>query len=265
MSQEPLYSLNTWEKNRPGDFLDRLLPLTCLSDSLDLPEGKYTYPNNSRKDSLKVQRGDGAASNESACNMSIPRTLPSLAEMSTSTGFSGTINTALASEVDMHHILPTDDDDNFVAPDVQYPFICHCLFRILGCEKFFNNVGEWKTHVTSHFNLKPVPQSVACQVCKQRFHGAEDDEAWFKMLDHIALQHVQQGQTLVGTSPGYELMHHLYCQGIVSQEQLKLLQHGDRDSESYGPAGRGGVSPTAEPYYVSASSRRERRMRGRRI
>ncbi|EEP81425.1 predicted protein [Uncinocarpus reesii 1704] len=268
MSQESFYSINAWARNRPGDLFDRLSSYSCSSTALEPSAGKntpYIYASSSKQASLMVQRGDGADSNASAYNMSVPRTVPSLAELSASTRFSGSINTDLASEIDLRHILHTDDNDNLVAPTMGSPYTCYCMFRLLGCKKMFDNAEEWKTHVTSHFKLQPVPLSVACQICKEPFHSAENGEAWCRMLEHITTQHFQQGHTLMGTRPSYELMHYLYCKGIVSQEQLRLLQHADPDPEPYGSGRQSGVGSPTEPYFVSVNSRRERRMRTRKI
>lgn len=206
-----------------------------------------------------VQRGYGAVSNASTHDMSVPRTMPSLTEFSASTRLSGSIDTDWADGIDMRHILHRDDNDNMVDSKMRSPFRFHCLFRILNCRKDFDDVEEWETHVTSHFKLQPLPQSVTCQICKEPFHSGESGEAWRLMLEHIATEHILQGQTLVGTRPDYELMLHLYHKGIASKEQLKLLQQADADS-----SGRdGGVGSPAEPYYFSVNSRRERRMMGR--
>ncbi|WEW57050.1 hypothetical protein PRK78_002509 [Emydomyces testavorans] len=211
-----------------------------------------------------AQRGEGVASNTSTYDMSVPRTVPSLAGMSASTQLSHSINTDLASEVGVHHILHEDENENLIAPTVERPFVSHCLFRIIGCRKTFDDAEEWKTHVTSHFKLQPVPLSVACQICKKTFQDAAEGEAWSQMLNHIATQHILQGETLVGTNPNYELMHYLYCKGIVTHVELSFLQFEDPDLET-GAEHEGGAGSANEPYFVSVSSRRERRMKGRQI
>lgn len=190
--------------------------------------------------------------------MSVPRTVPSLAELSASTSFSGSIETEWASGIDMRHILHRDENDNLIDSKTQSPFQFHCLFRILNCRKVFNDIEEWETHVTSHFKLQPLPKSVNCQICKAPFQSAENGGSWRLMLEHVAAEHIMQGQTLIGTRPDYEMMLHLYHKGIISRDQLKLLQYRDPDSSEDIGAG----SPT-EPYFVSYNSRRERRMMGR--
>ncbi|KAI1921598.1 hypothetical protein LOZ58_005669 [Ophidiomyces ophidiicola] len=265
MSHDQLYSLNTWARNRPGDFIDRLssysLGPTPANPTANRNDRYVRTATHRRQASLRVQRGDYASSRASTYDVSVPRTVPSLAGVSVSTPYSASLNTDRASEINAQNILYPDENDNLIAPEAKKAFISHCIFHLLGCRKISDNVADWKAHVTGHFKSQPIPLSVTCQLCKKSFHGAREGEAWSWLLDHIVTQHTQQGQTLVGTSPGFELMHYLYCKGIVSLEDLRLIQN----EAPVDTAQCASIAPTYEDCFYNASSRRERRLKKRQL
>jgi hypothetical protein len=86
------------------------------------------------------------------------------------------------------------------------------------------------------------------------------------MLDHVDVAHYQQGQTLAGSRPDFELMQYLYRLRIISDDQFKVMQLPPpptspayhRSQETV----RANIGSSDEPYCAPYSRRREQRMRG---
>ncbi|KAL5340696.1 hypothetical protein BJX70DRAFT_396400 [Aspergillus crustosus] len=144
-----------------------------------------------------------------------------------------------------------------------------CLFHILDCHETFDDVEQWKTHVLSHFRTHEPPDTARCPLCPaERFISTPHQRAWDIMLEHVDISHYQQGQTLAGSRPDFELMRYLYNLRVISVDQFKVLQLAPPPSS---PAYhrrqvpvRASVGSSDEPYCVPYSRRREDRMRGQR-
>ncbi|RDW90452.1 uncharacterized protein DSM5745_02227 [Aspergillus mulundensis] len=144
-----------------------------------------------------------------------------------------------------------------------------CLFHILDCHDTFDDCEQWKTHVLSHFRTHEPPDTARCPLCPaERFTSTPHQRAWDLMLKHVDVAHYQQGQSLAGSRPDFELMRYLYNQRVISVDQFKAMQLAPQPSS---PAYhrrqdtvRASVGSSDEPYCVPYSRRREDRLRGQR-
>lgn len=169
-----------------------------------------------------------------------------------------------------------------------------CLFHMLDCYDSFDDAELWRTHVLSHFRTHPPPSSARCPLCSDiKFvdGGSEPDTAannhdnltqpdspetdspspttdtaWNLMLNHVATTHYQQGQTLAGSRPDFELMRYLYGLRIITDAQFKAMQLAPAPSSPAYHRSQDGVRASIgssdEPYCAPYSRRREERMRG---
>lgn len=169
-----------------------------------------------------------------------------------------------------------------------------CLFHMLDCYDSFDDAELWRTHVLSHFRTHPPPSSARCPLCPDiKFvdGGSEPDiatnndnnltqpdspetdspspttdTAWNLMLNHVATTHYQQGQTLAGSRPDFELMRYLYGLRIITDAQFKAMQLAPAPSSPAYHRSQDGVRASIgssdEPYCAPYSRRREERMRG---
>ncbi|CBF69987.1 hypothetical protein AN6198.2 [Aspergillus nidulans FGSC A4] len=111
------------------------------------------------------------------------------------------------------------------SPLLRQQQIYTCLFHILDCHDTFDNCEQWKTHVLSHFRMHEPPDTARCPLCPaQRFSSTPHQRAWDLMLKHVDVAHYQQGQTLAGSRPDFELMRYLYNLRVISVEQFKAMQ-----------------------------------------
>ncbi|KAL2872684.1 uncharacterized protein BJX67DRAFT_15575 [Aspergillus lucknowensis] len=155
------------------------------------------------------------------------------------------------------------------SPVTRHQQIYICLFHILDCHETFEDSGEWRTHVLSHFRTHEPPDTARCPLCPaERFTSTPHQRAWDIMLEHVDVAHYQQGQTLAGSRPDFELMRYLYNLRVISVDQFKAMQLAPQPSS---PAYhrrqepvRASVGSSDEPYCVPYSRRREERMRGQR-
>ncbi|KAL4807411.1 hypothetical protein BDV18DRAFT_116831 [Aspergillus unguis] len=144
-----------------------------------------------------------------------------------------------------------------------------CLFHILDCHETFSDSEEWKTHVLSHFRTHQPPDTARCPLCPaERFISYPQQRAWDLMLEHVDVAHYQQGQTLAGSRPDFELMRYLYNLRVISVDQFKVMQMAPQQSSPgyhrrQEPV-RASVGSSDEPYCIPYSRRREDRMRGQR-
>ncbi|CAI7595371.1 unnamed protein product [Penicillium bialowiezense] len=133
-----------------------------------------------------------------------------------------------------------------------------CLFHTLDCHEAFDDVDEWRTHITSHFRSHPTPSTARCPMCANtKFvdgvsgpvsspiidsHSPSPSisqpqspsptpfkldlvpSAWDRMLDHVADFHYSTGQTLAGSRPDFELMRYLYGVRVITDAQFKAMQ-----------------------------------------
>ncbi|KAK2745699.1 hypothetical protein FQN57_003596 [Myotisia sp. PD_48] len=111
-------------------------------------------------------------------------------------------------------------------PGIQTIGPLRCLLDMMfDCEHLFDSVDEWKVHVTDHFKPYALPEKVKCLICKQPFVDAQppDGLAWRNMLDHILAEHPpwQQADDMF---PDFDLLQDMYCKGIISMQQFRLLQ-----------------------------------------
>ncbi|KAL4783069.1 hypothetical protein BJX76DRAFT_268561 [Aspergillus varians] len=144
-----------------------------------------------------------------------------------------------------------------------------CLFHILDCHDTFNDPEQWKTHVLSHFRTHEPPDTARCPLCPaERFSSTPHQRAWDLLLEHVDVAHYQQGQTLAGSRPDFELMRYLYNLRVISVDQFKVMQLAPQPSSPgyhrrQEPV-RASVGSSDEPYCVPYNRRREDRMRGQR-
>lgn len=169
-----------------------------------------------------------------------------------------------------------------------------CLFHMLDCYDSFDDVSLWRTHVLSHFRTHPPPSTARCPLCPDiKFVDSEsgpgttasnhdvvrtedvkahasststEPSAWNRMLDHVATEHYQQGQTLAGSRADFELMRYLYGLRIITDAQFKAMQLAPAPSSPAYHRSQDGVRASIgssdEPYCAPYSRRREERMRG---
>ncbi|KAL4876045.1 hypothetical protein BJY04DRAFT_200485 [Aspergillus karnatakaensis] len=174
-------------------------------------------------------------------------------------------NHALQRHIDTHSHPPSPSPSP--RPDEQQLYIC--LFHILDCHDSFKDSEQWKTHVLSHFRAHEPPDTARCPLCPgETFSSTPHQRAWDIMLEHVDKYHYQQGQTLAGSRPDFELMRYLYNLRVISVDQFKVLQLAPPPtSPAYHrrqePV-RASVGSSDEPYCVPYSRRREDRMRGQR-
>ncbi|KAA8650706.1 uncharacterized protein ATNIH1004_003394 [Aspergillus tanneri] len=182
------------------------------------------------------------------------------------------LDTRWASGIAGHDILEDDGTGALVIPSHQTRLSQHvyiCLFHVLDCHRTFDDFDEWRTHVYSHFRTHEPPPTARCPQCPEvRFSDTPDHKAWDLMLDHVALAHYQQGQSLAGSRPDFELMQYLYHLRIISVDQFKVMQLPPPPSSpayhrSQEPV-RANIGSSDEPYCAPYSRRREERMRGQR-
>ncbi|KAL4793237.1 hypothetical protein BDV19DRAFT_366856 [Aspergillus venezuelensis] len=144
-----------------------------------------------------------------------------------------------------------------------------CLFHILDCHDTFDDCEQWKIHILSHFRTHEPPDTARCPLCPaERFDSNSQQRAWDLMLEHVDVAHYQQGQSLAGSRPDFELMRYLYNLRVISVDQFKAMQLSPQPSSPayhrrQDPV-RARVGSSDEPYCVPYSRRREDRMRGQR-
>lgn len=94
----------------------------------------------------------------------------------------------------------------------------------------------------------------------------DQPSAWDSLLNHVAADHYQHGQTLAGSRPDFELMRYLYGRRIISDAQFKAMQLAPAPSSPAYHRSQDGVRASIgsadEPYCAPYSRRREERMRG---
>lgn len=163
-----------------------------------------------------------------------------------------------------------------------------CLFHMLDCHDSFDDVAQWRTHVHSHFRTHPPPSTARCPLCPNtKFVDGDSDSttsvdgitadtpkddtgtdpsAWDRMLDHVATEHYQHGQTLAGSRPDFELMRYLYGRRIISDAQFTAMQLAPAPSSPAYHRSQDGVRASIgssdEPYCAPYSRKREERIRG---
>ncbi|KAF9893771.1 hypothetical protein FE257_009941 [Aspergillus nanangensis] len=166
-----------------------------------------------------------------------------------------------------HHHLHSPPIPPPSPPPRQHTYIC--LFYILDCHDTFDDADLWRTHVLSHFRTHDPPQTARCLLCpSESFNDTPDRKAWDLLLDHVDVAHYQQGQTLAGSRPDFDLMRYLFRLRIISVEQFKAMQLPPPPSSpayhrSQEPVRRN-IGSSDEPYCAPYSRRREERMRGQR-
>ncbi|GFF26529.1 conserved hypothetical protein [Aspergillus udagawae] len=250
----------------------------------DCVESKYLIPETSRGGSLgnlnppnTLDAEKSASSHSNRANMvksmasldAVP-SLSSDAASASASSSSVSLDTELASELAHHEILQDDGNGALVVP-LRSPHrrqhIYICLFHVLDCRETFDDADLWRTHVLSHFRTHEPPTTARCPLCPgERFNDAPDRRAWDLMLDHVDVAHYQQGQTLAGSRPDFELMQYLYRLRIISVDQFKVMQLPPpptspayhRSQETV----RANIGSSDEPYCAPYSRRREQRMRG---
>ncbi|RAL17693.1 uncharacterized protein BO97DRAFT_402202 [Aspergillus homomorphus CBS 101889] len=199
----------------------------------------------------------------------VPSLLNDTASCSASSDMS--LNTRWASDIAGHALLEDDGTGALVVPARDdlgggHHYLYSCLFHILDCHTAFDNAQDWRTHLLSHFRTHAPPPTVRCPLCPgERFHDTAELGAWDAMLDHVDTAHYQQGQSLAGSRPDFELMQYLYGLRIISVDQFKVMQlppppsspayHQSHDSV------RANIGSSDEPYCAPYSRRREERMR----
>jgi hypothetical protein len=181
-----------------------------------------------------------------------------------------------------------------------------CLFHMLDCHEAFDDATPWRTHVLSHFRTHPPPRTARCPLCPDtefidqepvsdqssaftetspsNTHPStpppqtppstsstaasshDQPSAWDRLLNHVAADHYQHGQTLAGSRPDFELMRYLYGRRIISDAQFKAMQLAPAPSSPAYHRSQDGVRASIgsadEPYCAPYSRRREERMRG---
>ncbi|OOQ86038.1 hypothetical protein PEBR_23619 [Penicillium brasilianum] len=176
-----------------------------------------------------------------------------------------------------------------------------CLFHMLDCHDTFDDATQWRTHVLSHFRAHPPPRTARCPLCPdtefidqesdsdrssisspasqtdtstfntsppstEEVYSQDHPSAWDRLLNHVAADHYQHGQTLAGSRPDFELMRYLYGRRIISDAQFKAMQLAPAPSSPAYHRSQDGVRASIgsadEPYCAPYSRRREDRMRG---
>ncbi|XRM39112.1 hypothetical protein ABZX51_002486 [Aspergillus tubingensis] len=204
--------------------------------------------------------------------------VPSLSNDTASTpasSSSASLDTRWASGLAGHEILEDDGTGALIVPahtDHDHrttPYTYICLFHLLDCHITFDNAEDWRIHVFSHFRTHEPPKTARCPLCPgERFTDTAESRAWDAMLDHVDVVHYQQGQTLAGSRPDFELMQYLYGLRIISVDQFKVMQLPPPPSspayhQSQEPV-RASIGSSDEPYCAPYSRRREERMRSQR-
>ncbi|KAL1985046.1 hypothetical protein VTN96DRAFT_8281 [Rasamsonia emersonii] len=213
--------------------------------------------------------GRGTTVTDSPGTMTPPSSaVPSLSDGSSSPS-SSSIATKMAAGIEGTNVLENDGTGNLVAPErPPTQAIYHCLFHILPCDYKADRVDEWKTHVLSHFRGSPLPSTARCQWCSANFTQVQPGSAWDAMLEHVAHDHFERGDTLASSQIDFELMRYLYCSKVITADQFKAVQlPPSPSSPAYRQSQdsvRARIGSSDEPFCSSYSPRREKRMRQQR-
>ncbi|KAL1966072.1 hypothetical protein VTN77DRAFT_4820 [Rasamsonia byssochlamydoides] len=175
----------------------------------------------------------------------------------------------MAAGIEGTNVLENDGTGNLIVPaSPPTQAIYHCLFHILTCDHRSDRVDEWKTHVLSHFRGHPLPPTARCQWCSASFSQGRPGGAWDAMLEHVAHEHFERGDTLSSSQTNFQLMQYLYCAKLITVDQFKTVQlPPSPSSPAYRPSQdpvRASIGSSDEPFCASYSPRREKRMREQR-
>ncbi|KAE8144880.1 hypothetical protein BDV25DRAFT_165872 [Aspergillus avenaceus] len=269
------HRLNMWEQDRSVIFSDRIISECIAGTNIDRQRSFSPTLSGSRftldaASTMSVCGGSEAVAETMPASMAVPSLSSDTASALSSSNLS--LDTRWAEGFTGQDILEDDGTGALVVPTHLARHHHHtytCLFYILDCHDTFSDVEQWKIHVLSHFRTHSPPRTARCPLCpRERFHDTSDQKGWDRMLEHVDVAHYQQGQTLAGSRPDFELMQYLYRLRIISVEQFKVMQLPPPPSSpayhrSQEPV-RANIGSSDEPYCAPYSRRREQRMRGQR-
>lgn len=272
MSSLAASRLSAWEQDRPGGFSDRLASYYLSATPLEIQQRRArprVLTSSAHSPVVHVGAGRSTSVTESSETMTPPPSaVPNLSDGSSSPSASS-IATKMAAGIEVTNVLENDGTGNLVAPERPSPqAIYHCLFHILNCDYKADRVDEWKTHVLSHFRGSPLPSTARCQWCSANFTQVQPGSAWDAMLEHVAHDHFERGDTLASSQTDFQLMQYLYCCKVITADQFKAVQLLPAPSSpAYRQSQdslRASIGSSDEPFCSSYSPRREKRMRQQR-
>ncbi|KAF3394252.1 hypothetical protein F1880_004749 [Penicillium rolfsii] len=127
----------------------------------------------------------------------------------------------------------------------------------------FTETSPGESHLSTPFPPQTPPSTTITTASSQ---DQDQPSAWDRLLNHVAADHYQHGQTLAGSRPDFELMRYLYGRRIISDAQFKAMQLAPTPSSPAYHRSQEGVRASIgsadEPYCAPYSRRREERMRG---
>lgn len=275
LSHSLLTKLSMWEQDRSVPFSDRVVS-KCSPGVVYRQSSLFSSEPGGLRLAASTRGVCSGGSETVAETMPSSTAVPSLssdAASASSSSSSVSLDTRWAEGLAGHEILEDDGTGALVVPPPrparQYHHTYICLFYILDCHSTFDDVEQWKTHILSHFRTHEPPRTARCPLCPgERFSDTPEQKGWDRMLDHVDVAHYQQGQTLAGSRPDFELMQYLYRLRIISVDQFKVMQLPPPPSSpayhrSQEPV-RANIGSSDEPYCAPYSRRREQRMRGQR-
>jgi hypothetical protein len=130
----------------------------------------------------------------------------------------------------------------------------------------FTEISPTDTHPSTPPPPRTPPASSSHPAASSQDQDQDQPSAWDSLLNHVAADHYQHGQTLAGSRPDFELMRYLYGRRIISDAQFKAMQLAPAPSSPAYHRSQDGVRASIgsadEPYCAPYSRRREERMRG---
>lgn len=281
---DPIYEtpLNTWAKR--DDHKDLAVRLAATyqlpTDGGIVNELDSMYPRSTgQRTSLAVHTRSEAPSNSTTAS----EIIPSLTRGNSDVSSVGSAETDFASALDGMRTLESVNGVLQVPVTTRPLADLICPFQILDCEESFNDNGQWKTHIFSHFRGKPCPVTATCFLCERVFDQTTEDHparAWNEMLNHLATEHFRgMGERLATVRTDFVLMRWMYTRHIITPAQFKRTQMLPLPivfPESAGDIVNMPEAPMAPPptpsvsdvgagrneiYTIQASPRRERRTR----
>ncbi|KAI2484590.1 hypothetical protein Ptr902_03530 [Pyrenophora tritici-repentis] len=128
-------------------------------------------------------------------------------------------------------LVERNNDGILEIPDVVCPTpMFECVFWFLNCDYTFVDKEEWEVHCASHLRGEEPPQTAQCPLCDWTVTCEFGKMAWDMRMEHIAYDHVMQGQTLQRTSrPDFHLFEFLWQRRLIDDEDLKELKGGNHN------------------------------------
>lgn len=165
----------------------------------------------------------GNASIQSPPSLRSCYTESTVTETSVCTGLAGTFGGVPLLEDRHHNGILEIPEVHCRAP------MFECTFWFLNCGYTFDNKEEWEVHCASHLRGEEPPQTAQCPLCDWTLTCESGKTAWDMRMEHVAYDHVMQGQTLRTSRPDFHLFEFLWQRRLIDDEDLKELKGGNHN------------------------------------